>query len=379
MAESTEVVVIGAGPAGLAVGACLRKVGVDFKILEKNHQVGSSWRQRYERLHLHTIKQLSALPYVPFPPSYPRYVPRQMMIDYLEGYAATFDLSPQFGETVRTVRRAGKKWSIKTTSGLIVARQLVIATGLNAEPVVPSIAGIEGFAGKIIHSIEYVNAKPFAGQSVLVIGMGNTGAEIALDLCNGGSRPTISLRNGVHVAPRDLFGIPIQIVAILATGVLPMKANDAVFPPILDMALGHPARYGIKRPKEGILWQIAEFGKIPVLDVGTIQKVSEGAIEVVPGISAATEEGVVFNDGRQRNFDAIIFATGFRPNYQTFLEAENIETCSRAAPEDDRMASAHFVGFQNPVTGLIRAISKDAVRIADSIVHRRNNLERHSR
>lgn len=88
-----------------------------------------------------------------------------------------------------------------------------------------------------------------------------------------------------------------------------MKVDDALFPPILDVALRHPARYGIKRPKEGILRQIAKSGKIPVLDVGTIRKISDGAIEIAPGIAAATEDGVVFNGGSQGKFDAIIFAT----------------------------------------------------------------------
>ena len=83
-------------------------------------------------------------------------------------------------------------------------------------------------SGKIVHSADYRNAKPFAGQSVLVIGMGNTGAEIALDLAEGGARPTISVRNGVHIVPRELFGLPIQLVAMLATKLLPLKANDAL-------------------------------------------------------------------------------------------------------------------------------------------------------
>src|SRR5258708_9847025 len=174
MAETTEVVVIGAGPAGLAVGACLRKAGLDFIILEKNQRGGSSWRQRNERLHLHTVKQLSTLPYVPFPASYPRYVPRNHMLDYLETYAATFDLKPQFGETVRTVRRIGREWSIEATSASIVSRHVVIASGLNADPVIPSVPGIEKFASKVIHSIDYMNAKPVAEPSVLVIGIGNT-------------------------------------------------------------------------------------------------------------------------------------------------------------------------------------------------------------
>jgi cation diffusion facilitator CzcD-associated flavoprotein CzcO len=369
MARTTEVVVIGAGPAGLAVGACLQKKGLDFIILEQNHQVGSSWHRHYERLHLHTIKQLSALPFVPFPAAYPRYVPRDLMIDYLENYAAAFDLKPWFGEKVRSVRRTGSEWFIEATSSSTIACHVIIASGLNTEPVAPSVPGIEIYRGSVIHSAAYVNAKPFVGQSVLVIGMGNTGAEIGLDLCNAGARTSISLRNGVHVAPRDLFGIPVHVVAMLATRVLPISVNDALFPAILDMALGYPARYGIKRPKEGILRRIAESGRIPVLDVGTIRKVSEGVIKIVPGISSATEDGVVFNGGKEGKFDTIIFATGFRPNYPTFLEARDIDTPRHGSPGDDRAASmVHFVGFKSPVSGLLREISRDAVRVADHIL-----------
>jgi cation diffusion facilitator CzcD-associated flavoprotein CzcO len=377
MAGNSEVVVIGAGPAGLAVGACLRKQGLDFIILEKNHQVGSSWHRHYERLHLHTVKQLSALPYVPFPAGYPRYVPRNLMIEYLESYAATFNLKPRFGETVRSVRRSGSEWFIEATSSSTIGRHVVIASGLNTEPIVPSVPGIEKFTGKVIHSAAYVNAKPFVGQSVLVIGMGNTGAEIALDLCNGGARTTISIRHGVHVAPRDLFGIPIQIVAIFATQVLPMKANDALFPLILDMSLSYPAKYGIKRPNKGILRQIAESGRIPVLDVGTMRKIAEGAIEIVPGIFSATEDGVVFKDGSKGKFDTIVFATGFRPNYPSFLETETIELPNHSRPDGDRATSTiHFVGFKSPVSGLLREISKDAVRIAANVVRRHQELVR---
>jgi cation diffusion facilitator CzcD-associated flavoprotein CzcO len=272
MAEHTDVVVIGAGPAGLAVGACLRKAGLDFIILEKDHQVASSWRRHYERLHLHTVKQLSSLPYVPFPAAYPRYVPRHLVVEYLDSYAAHFDLKPRFGDAVRSVRRNGTDWLVQGTSSSISARYVVIASGSNTEPVTPSVPGIETFRGKVIHSADYVNAKPFAGQSVLVIGMGNTGAEIALDLSDAGARTSISLRNGVHIVPRDLFGIPIQIVAMLATSVLPPKALDALFPVILDVALGNLSKHGIKRPKQGMLQQIASSARIPVLDVGTVRK-----------------------------------------------------------------------------------------------------------
>jgi cation diffusion facilitator CzcD-associated flavoprotein CzcO len=237
MTESTDVVVIGAGPAGLAVGACLRQAGLDFIILEKERQLGSSWRRHYERLHLHTIKRYSSLPLLPFPKDYPRYVPKDLMIKYLDNYAQHFDLQPHFGEAVRSVHRADEDWSVETESSTVRARSVVVASGYNADPVSRSDAGLERFKGKLIHSADYRNAKPFAGQSVLVIGMGNTGAEIALDLAEGGARPTISVRNGIHIVPRELFGLPIQVVAMLATKLLPLKANDALFPPILDLAI----------------------------------------------------------------------------------------------------------------------------------------------
>ena len=104
--------------------------------------------------------------------------------------------------------------------------------------------------------------------------MGNTGAEVALDLAEHGARPTVSLRSGVHMVPRDLFGIPIQLVATYATGLLPERVSDALFPPILDFALGNLAKHGVVRPPEGILRR-ARGGRISVLNIGTARKISE--------------------------------------------------------------------------------------------------------
>jgi cation diffusion facilitator CzcD-associated flavoprotein CzcO len=373
MAENTDVAIIGAGPAGLAVGACLRKAGLDFIILERNHQVASSWRRHYERLHLHTVKQLSALPYLPFPAAYPRYVPRNLVIEYLDSYAAHFDLKPRFGEAVQAVHRQANGWLIQGASFSIGASHVVIASGLNSEPVTPAIPGMKKFRGKAIHSADYVNAKPFAGQSVLVIGMGNTGAEIALDLSEGGARTSVSLRGGVHIVPRDLFGVPIQVVATLSTRVLPAGIIDALFPPLLDLALGRLSKHGITRPREGILRQVASTGRIPVLDVGTVRKISEGAIKIVPGISTLIEDGAVFDGGSEGKFDAIILATGYRANHRSFLEPDDGPPSG-----NDPDSTLHFVGFKNPVTGLLREISKEAVQVADTIVRQRQEPVRRS-
>jgi len=374
MAEWTDVAIIGAGPAGLAVGACLRKAGLNFIILERDRKVASSWHRHYERLHLHTVKQLSSLPYFPFPAAYPRYVPRKLMIEYLDSYAANFDLRPRFGDSACSVRRDGNAWLIQGTSSSISAPYVVVASGFNAEPVIPAVAGMDKFKGRLIHSAEYINAEPFAGQSVLVIGMGNTGAEVALDLCEAGARTSIAIRNGVHIVPRELFGIPIQIVAMLATRVLPARSNDRLFPLILDFALGDLSKYGIERPKEGILQQVASSARIPVIDVGTVRKICEGAIRIKPGISAITEDGATFCGGTDGKFDTIILATGYRPNFRSFLQADMMNPADRTPATRNPNATIYFVGFKNSVSGLLRQISREAVQVASDILRQRDEL-----
>jgi cation diffusion facilitator CzcD-associated flavoprotein CzcO len=361
--ESTDVAIIGAGPAGLATAACLRKAGLDFVILEKEQQVATSWRKHYERLHLHTVKRFSALPFMPFPKDYPRYVPRASAVAYFEAYAQSFDLQPRFGQEVQAVRRDAGRWTIESTSATIEAPFLVVASGFNAEPVMPALPGLARFKGKAVHAADYANAGPFTGQSVLVVGMGNTGAEIALDLAEGGARPTISIRDGAHVVPRELFGIPIQIVGMIATKSLPNRVNDAIFPPILDMVLGNPPKYGIRRPKQGILARAA-LAKIPVIDVGTVRKVAEGAIAVAPAIAEIVEDGAVFEDGSKRGFGAIVFATGYRAGYHNFLAVADTQGA-------DGGPNLFFIGFRNSITGLLREISREAIEAADSICRTR--------
>jgi hypothetical protein len=140
------------------------------------------------------------------------------------------------------------------------------------------------------------------------------------------------------------------------------------------LALGNPAKYGIRRPQQGILQQIAKLSKIPVLDVGTVRKIAEGAIKIAPGLSAITEDGAVFAGGSEAKFDAIIFATGYRPNYRDFLASDDIKVSDGGTPnEGTRNSTLHFVGFRNPVSGLLREISREAVQIADRIVRQRQD------
>ncbi|TGR33405.1 MULTISPECIES: NAD(P)/FAD-dependent oxidoreductase [unclassified Mesorhizobium] len=370
MDETTKVAIIGAGPAGLAVAACLRQAGVDFVMLEKEQQAAPAWRRHYDRVHLHTTKRYSSLPFVPFPKDYPRYVPRHLVVEYLDAYAKRFDLEPRFSETVRAITREGRGWRVESTSGALRAWHVVIASGYNAEPLLPKFAGIDAFKGKTLHSADYRNATPFAGQSVLVVGMGNTGAEIALDLAEGGARPTISVRDGVHIVPRELFGVPIQMVG-MATRLGPRRINDALFPLILDLVLGRLEKFGLRRPKQGLLQQIALASRIPVIDVGTIGKIREGAIKVAPDIAEISERGARFVDGGHGEFDAILFATGYRPGYAKFLDP-GIQPDRSGVTAQASDLGLYLVGFHNAVTGLLREIGIEAQSIADDIRHRLN-------
>ncbi|HUZ34521.1 MAG TPA: NAD(P)/FAD-dependent oxidoreductase [Xanthobacteraceae bacterium] len=378
MAETTSVVVIGAGPAGLAVGACLRKAGIDFTILERANEIAPSWRRHYERLHLHTIKRFSALPLMPFPKDYPRYVPRRQMVEYLASYARTFNLQPRLGQTVRSVRKDGDEWLVESTSASIRAPNIVVASGYNAEPVQPVFPGADRFKGRVMDAKDYVNGKPFAGQSVLVVGMGNTGAEIALDLAEQGAYPTISVRSGVHIVPRQLFGIPIQLFSILS-GILPLGGNSPLLLRIIDRALGDLAPYGIHRPPGPIMQKAVGRARIPVIDVGTVKKIQQRAIKVAPGITGITADGAVFADGSSARFDTIIFATGYRANYSSFLDGYEDDGAigDQAVNDVSRSSGVYFVGLRNSASGLLRDIAREAAMVADDIAQRQRRAAHH--
>lgn len=363
----TNVVIVGAGPAGLAVGACLKQAGVDFVILEKANEVAPAWRRHYRRLHLHTVKSFSSLPFMRFPGDHPRYVPREKVVAYLDAYAERFDLKPRFGVAVKSVRKEGDRLLVQTDAGLFNANKVVIATGNNAEPVTPSFAGIEAFKGKVLHSAAYTEAAPYVGRQVLIVGMGNTGAEIALDLAESGAHPTISVRKGVHIVPRQLFGVPIQMVGI-ASRPMPQALNDWMFPKILNLALGRLEKYGIVRPKTGILQGI-DAGRIPVIDVGTVAAIKAGKIGIAPDVARFTGDGAIFTDGVEKKFDAVIFATGYRPGYDALLPAELRPEKSGVNARASELG-VYLVGFYNPVTGLLREIGIEAQAVARDIAGR---------
>ena len=368
-ADLLPAVVVGAGPAGLATAACLKRRGIDALVLEAGPSLASSWRNHYDRLHLHTVKQQSHMPGLPFAPELPRYPSRADVVAYLEAYAAHFAIQPRTGEAVRRVRAgADGTFAVESERATYRARAVVVAAGLNREPKLPGPPDQDRFRGVVIHSRDYRNAERFVGQRVLVVGAGNTGAEIALDLAEHGARPTMALRSPVNIVPRDFLGMPTQLTAI-RTRWLPIKLRDWIGRLVSRGAFGELARYGLPRPAFGPLTSIERRRRIPIIDVGTIAAIKRGDIAIKPGVQRFSETGAVFFDRSEGDFDAVILATGYRPALAEMVDARVLD--GDGCPHDWRGGGAQpnlfFVGYTQPATGLLRQIGIDAEAAAAAI------------
>jgi indole-3-pyruvate monooxygenase len=368
--NAEDIVVIGAGPAGLAVSACLRREGLLHTVVERETQIASSWRRHYDRLHLHTAKRYSGLPFSPWPHDAPRYPSRDQVVDYLQQYVAQHEISPRFGIQVRQVRRDSERFAIDTDAGLMTPRFVVMATGYNGVATRPAFPGLKEFRGSVTHAETYKNAEAYAGQRTLVVGSGNSGAEIALDLAEHGVDVAMVVRGPVHVVPRDIFGRPSQETGVLLSS-LPLGVRDAIVRAVMQLVVGDLSRWGIVRPKIGMNRMIEEFGRIPMLDLGTIAQVKAGKIRILPGVSEVFADRVRFADGSSHPFDAIVLATGYSPGLDRVIEGFGAIADSRGRPhrfgQETGIAGLFFVGFKNPPTGALREITLEAPRVAAAI------------
>src|SRR5476651_810353 len=357
MEQQVDTLVIGAGPAGLAVAACLKKRGASCIIVDREAEVGSSWRRHYDRLHLHSDRDRSALPYLSFPAGTPRYPSREQVVEYLELYARYFELDPHFNEEVRTVRPRNPGWIATTTGGVYHSRQVVVATGYNAVPYLPRWRGQERFRGRILHSSEYRSGESLRGQRVLVVGLGNSGGEIAIDLHEHGARVAMAVRGPVNIVPREILGVPILAISI-ALNHLPARLADALAAPLVRLVIGDITKLGFRKLPMGPFTQIKVTTRIPLIDVGTVKLVREGHIEVLGDIREMGETDVTFDDGRVRGFDAIVAATGYSPRSDCFLEPQS---------DGEKRSGLHYCGFIVSPTGMLRDIGIEARRVAADI------------
>ena len=363
--------IIGAGPAGLAVAGRLAKQEVPFEILEKTNSIAPAWHNHYDRLHLHTAKALSHLPHLEFPEEDPVYVPRERVVAYMEKYAQHFGMKPHFNEEVVSVKKEKEHWVTQTKSGKSwQSENVIIATGFNRAPRIPHWEGMDSYQGALQHSKTYKNGKAFKNKKVLIVGMGNTGAELAIDLFECGAKTAISVRSPVNIVARDFNGKPTQHTAIKLQ-VLPTWLNDFLAKIVQKLTIGDLSKYGIETPEMAPSAQLRELGKTPIIDLGTVKLIKQRHVKVKPGIEKFTPSGVVFTNGETEEYDAIILATGYKAKIEEFLEDTshvfNHLGEPKAAVITERKG-LYFNGFDAYSNGLLRSMNIDSEKIIKDIL-----------
>ena len=364
-----EVAVIGAGPAGLATAAMLGRQGVKATVIERADDLAASWRTHYDRLHLHTVRWLSHLPGYPIPRREGRWVSRDGVVRYLESYARHHRLDIRTGVTADRVERDGNEWFVRSAQGDVDAGAVVVATGYNHTPMLPDWPG--RFTGELLHAKSYRNGSPYRGKDVLVVGPGNTGAEIAVDLTEHGARRVrLAVRRPPYILPRAPMGIPAQLTGVLVRRV-PTAVADLLAEPVRKLSVPDLREYGLPDPGKG-LYTRARRGEIPVLDVGLVDAIRTRKVEPVAAVTALDGASVRLADGSAIQPDAVIVAAGYQRGLEPLVGHLGVlDAAGVPRTHGGRTLGAapglYFIGYTNPPSGMFREIAIDARRIAAAV------------
>lgn len=315
-----DVIVIGGGQSGLAVGYYLRRTGLSFVILDGEQEAGGAWQHYWQSLRLFSPAQWSSLPGVIMPGGSDYYPTRQETLDYLKNYEAKYHLSVKRPVQVIRVTKENNVFNLETSAGKFQARAVVCATGSFQNPYVPAIEGAETFQGKIIHSSQYTAPAEFRNQRVVVVGEGNSGAQILAEVSKVADTIWVTQKEprflADHIDGRFLFDA--------ATQMYEAKMQGKTFqPPSLGDVVMVPS---VKDARErGVLKSLRPFQKF-------------------------TRTGVMRIDGREEKADAVIFCTGFKPALHYLASAGILTPEGRVATEETKateMEGLWLVGFGN--------------------------------
>ena len=368
---SGPVAIVGAGPTGLAVAAVLKQLGIESVLFERSETIGDSWRRRYARLHLHTVRWLSGLPGLPVSRSAGKWVAKDDYADYLGEYARHHGLEPRLGVAVERISRGAGGWRLETSSGVVEAPFVVVASGYSAQPRRPAWPGVETLGDRLVHSSDYVEPSPYAGLDVLVVGSGNSGAEIATDVADAGAaRVRLSVRTPPIVVRRDTLGVPSQLVGI-AVGKLPLRAVVPISKALRKISIPDLEPFGLPAPPDGIA-QFGRTGTVPILDVGFVDAVRTRRIEIVAAVEQVEDGVVVLVDGSRVAADAVIAATGFRPGLESLVGHLGVldelgRPLVHGGETHPDAPGLWFAALQPSLGGLLREAAKDAKRVAAAI------------
>ena len=315
---SCRVAVIGTGAAGLTAIKALRDVGADVAAYDKGDRPGGLWVNNsssgispaYDSLHLNTSKGRTEFADYPMPEEWPDYPSVDHVAGYLADYAQEFGLLDRirFGTTVTSVERddGDGSWAVESEpGGAEHFDAVVVANGHNWSPRWPSPPYPGDFDGAEMHAHDYSNQEAFRDKRVLIVGMGNSAMDIAVDASFVSRGPVLlSARRGVHIVPKYLFGRPADATGG-AIAFLPWRLRQSLAQTMLRVGVGKPQSYGLPAPAVGL------FQNHPTISDTIMHRLTHGEVESRPGIERMDGGSVRFTDGRADEVDVIVWATGY--------------------------------------------------------------------
>jgi len=379
--KQINVIIIGAGPAGLVMGRELMKHGIEFKIIERNSDVGGIWNinapntPMYESAHFISSKTLSGFPDYPMPDSYPDYPSHKQIFAYIKSYADEFSLREHihFDVSVLQANQNEKgKWTISTSSNTdYECDYLVCANGVTWEPNHVTWQG--HFNGQVKHSRDYKSIDELKGKRVLVVGAGNSGVDIACDAAFAADKAILSMRRGYHFFPKYVMGQPADVFDRNSRG-WPKFAKKIGLKLILKMSNGRLTNYGLPKPDHEILQTH------PIMNTQILHYLGHGDCIAKPDIERLEGDRVYFKDGSFETVDLIISATGYK-HAAPFLSKDVVNE-KKGRPDlylnmfprnANRIA---FLGFIEFASAAYENFAKMAEVIAIDIVHPNGLIEK---
>jgi putative flavoprotein involved in K+ transport len=366
--------IVGAGAAGLAVAARMHQHGVECDVVDRATSVGSAWAGRYDSLHLHTIRWLSGLPGFSIPRGCGRWVARDDVVRYLHDYADRSGVDPELGVEVTRLDRApdARGWLVETSAGHRLAPVVVLATSYSNRPYLPGWATQESAAAVgLVHSSQYRRPEPYRGRHVLVVGAGNSAAEIAVDLARIGAKVTMSVRTPPNIVRRDTLGVPSQLLGIVLRRV-PEQVMNPLSAVLRRVSVPDLSGYGLPTPAGDGFTQFLRTRTVPILDHGFVQELRDGRIRIVAAVDSLDDGVVGLADGTLLRPDAIVCATGYRPGLEPIvghlgvldLHGTPLVHGARTLPSAPDL---YFAGITVQLAGLLREIGFEAKAIGDAV------------
>jgi putative flavoprotein involved in K+ transport len=366
-----DVVVIGAGPSGLAVARELEHHhGIMPLVIDKAAAPAVTWRTRYDDFRLNTSGFLSHLPGQRIPLNAGRWPTKEDMVRYFDSYVRQQNITLRLGCEVNQVDRIADTWLLDTSLGKIRARAIVLATGRYRTPTIPAWSGLDQFTGELVHSGDFSNAWPYRGREVLVVGAGNSAADIAVQLADDGARRIwLSVRTPPHLVRRAMGPFPSDIFLEMFARV-PARAIDPLIARLNRLLWGDLSPYGFHRPPLGLKATVEQRGRIPTLADELVAAVRAGRVEVVAALDAVKSDRVMLADGTSVTPDVIVAATGFSTDLDGLvghlgvLDQEGNPKGGFASHLGDGMFA---IGYGIPPSGPLRAIRRHATPLAREV------------